>query len=89
MKVGYEANTVFQVHAATTCDSDGVIDVPLVYLRYKAVLLACYPLLNVSNKKTYIVCAHLTVHGNPSDLLVKISVKGKVIESQHTVQQDG
>ena len=30
MKVGYEANIVFQVHAATTCDSDDVIDVPLV-----------------------------------------------------------
>ena len=30
MKVGYEANIVFQVHAARPCDSDDVIDVPLV-----------------------------------------------------------
>ena len=52
-------------------------------------VLACYPLLNVSNKNTCIVWAHLTAHGDCSDLLVKMSVKGKGIESQHKFTKTG
>ena len=44
-------------------------------------VLACYPLLNVSNKNTCIVWTHLIAHGHPKNK--KISVKGKGIEGQH------
>ena len=52
-------------------------------------VLACCPLLKVSNEKTCIVWAHLTAHGDPYDLLVKISVTGKRIEGQHKFSRTG
>ena len=38
MEVRYKVNIVFQFHAATTCDSDGVVDASLVQLRNKALV---------------------------------------------------
>ena len=42
MLVRYKVNIVFQFHASTACDSDDVVDVSLVQLRYKTLVLACY-----------------------------------------------
>ena len=50
VEVRYKVKIFSQFHAATTCDSDDVVYISLVQLMYKALVLACCLLLDVSNK---------------------------------------